>query len=44
MAVWGVFYSSIANDIDAGYLDSLAIDISPIMIALNKTNCVFNIL
>lgn len=35
VAVWGVFHCSIANDIDAGYFTSLAIDISPIVIALN---------
>lgn len=43
VAVRGVFHCSIANDIDAGYFTSLAIDISPIVIALNYTNCVFNI-
>ena len=44
VAVWSVFHCFSANDIDAGYFTSLAIDISPIVIALNYTNCVFNIL
>lgn len=35
VAVWGVFHCSIADDIDPGYFTSLAIDISPIVIALN---------
>lgn len=35
VAVWGVFHCFIANDIDAGYFTSLAIDINPTVIALN---------